>query len=64
MNFPRYSRLTLGDVLLGESLMLSGCEELTKNTKSILLPNFQRSDLFGYVAGLGTTFAVLPDLLR
>ena len=63
MNFPRYSRLILGAVLLGESLMLSGCEELTKNTKSILLPNFQRSDLFGFVAGLGTTFAVLPDLI-
>jgi uncharacterized protein with PQ loop repeat len=63
MKSPRYSRLILGAVLLGESLMLSGCEELTKNTKSILLPNFQRSDLFGFVAGLGTTFAVLPDLI-
>src|SRR5271156_5535673 len=63
MNSPRYSRLILTAVLLGESLMLSGCEELTKNTKSILLPNFQRSDIFGFVAGLGTTFAVLPDLI-
>jgi uncharacterized protein with PQ loop repeat len=63
MNSRRYSRLILAALLLGESLMLSGCEELTKNTKSILLPNFQRSDLFGFVAGLGTTFAVLPDLI-
>jgi len=63
MNAPRYSRLILAALLLGESLMLSGCEQLTKNTKSILLPNFQRSDLFGFVAGLGTTFAVLPDLI-
>jgi uncharacterized protein with PQ loop repeat len=63
MKSPRYSRLILAALLLEESLMLSGCEELTENTKSILLPNFQRSDLFGFVAGLGTTFAVLPDLI-
>jgi uncharacterized protein with PQ loop repeat len=63
MNSPRYSRLILAVLLLGESLMLSGCEQLTKNTQSILLPHFQRSDLFGFVAGLGTTFAVLPDLI-
>jgi uncharacterized protein with PQ loop repeat len=63
MNSPRYSRLILTAVPLGALLLISGCEELTKNTKSILLPNFQRSDLFGFVAGLGTTFAVLPDLI-
>jgi hypothetical protein len=49
MKSPGHSRLILAAVLLGESLMLSGCGELTKNTKSILLPNFQRSDLFGFV---------------
>ena len=63
MNFPRYYRLIVAALLLGESLLLSGCDELTKNTKSIVLPNFQRSDIFGFVAGLGTTFAVLPDLI-
>ena len=63
MNLPHYSRPILVALLLGESLMLSGCAELTRNTKSILLPNFQRSDVFGFVAGLGTTFAVLPDLI-
>jgi uncharacterized protein with PQ loop repeat len=63
MNTRRYSKLILPPLLLGELLMLTGCEELTKNTKSVLLPNFQRSDLFGFVAGLGTTFAVLPDLI-
>jgi uncharacterized protein with PQ loop repeat len=63
MNSPRYSRLILTAVPLGESLMLSGCAELTRNTRSLLLPDFQRSDLFGFVAGLGTTFAVLPDLI-
>jgi uncharacterized protein with PQ loop repeat len=44
-------------------MMLSGCEELLHNTKSIIMPRFQRSDIFGFIAGLGTTFAVLPDLV-
>jgi MtN3 and saliva related transmembrane protein len=63
MEFPRFQKLILTALLFGQMLLLSGCEELTRNTKSILLPEFQRSDVFGFVAGLGTTFAVLPDLL-
>src|ERR1700747_711854 len=63
MEFPRFQKLILTALLSGQMLLLSGCEELTRNTKSILLPEFQRSDVFGFVAGLGTTFAVLPDLL-
>lgn len=49
--------------LLTATLMISGCEQLTRNTQSLLLPEFRRSDIFGFAAGLGTTFAVLPDLL-
>jgi len=48
---------------LSATLMLSGCAELARNTESLLLPNFHRSDIFGFLAGLGTTFAVLPDLV-
>lgn len=44
-------------------VVLCGCQELSHNTRSLLLPRFQRSDVFGFVAGLGTTFAVLPDLV-
>jgi MtN3 and saliva related transmembrane protein len=44
-------------------IALCGCQELTHNTRSLLLPRFERSDIFGFVAGLGTTFAVLPDLV-
>ena len=44
-------------------ILLSGCQEVYRDTQSLLLPDFQRSDIFGFVAGLGTTFAVLPDLL-
>jgi MtN3 and saliva related transmembrane protein len=45
-------------------LALSGCEGLTiKDTKSLFLPQFQRSEIVGLVAGFGTTFAALPDLI-
>lgn len=50
-------------VLFLTCLAICGCEELTQNTQSLLLPRFHRSEIFGFVAGLGTTFAVLPDLL-
>jgi MtN3 and saliva related transmembrane protein len=30
---------------------------------SLLAPTLRRSEIFGFVAGLGTTFAALPDLL-
>jgi MtN3 and saliva related transmembrane protein len=56
-------RALLSASLLTLVVVLSGCEELVHNTSSVLLPRFQRSDIFGFVAGLGTTFAVLPDLL-
>lgn len=43
---------------------ISGCEDLVpRDTKSLLLPQFQRSELVGLVAGFGTTFAALPDLI-
>jgi MtN3 and saliva related transmembrane protein len=45
-------------------LALSGCEELVvHDAKSMLIPQLQRSELVGLVAGFGTTFAALPDLL-
>ena len=62
MNPPQRSRFTR-TIVFANLLFLTGCEELARNTQSILLPMFQRSDIFGFVAGLGTTFAVLPDLI-
>jgi uncharacterized protein with PQ loop repeat len=45
-------------------LGLSGCEGLAvPDTKSLLLPQFKHSEVFGFVAGFGTTFAALPDLI-
>ena len=57
------SRVTLG-VLLPSLLTLYGCEDLViRDTSSLLIPKFQRSEILGFVAGFGTTFAAVPDLL-
>ena len=46
------------------ALLLAGCADLiVQDTKSLLAPRFQRSELVGLVAGAGTTFAALPDLI-
>ena len=55
----------LGGVLLLGVVMLSGCEGLTpKDTTSLLFPRFSRSEVLGLVAGFGTTFAAVPDLVK
>jgi MtN3 and saliva related transmembrane protein len=46
------------------SIGLCGCQNLVpRDTQSLLIPRFHRSEIFGFLAGLGTTFAALPDLL-
>jgi MtN3 and saliva related transmembrane protein len=55
--------LMLGVLVLG-AIGLSGCADLVvHDTASLLAPRFQRSEIVGLVAGAGTTFAALPDLL-
>jgi len=45
-------------------IILGGCGELAiQDTDSLLLPSFRRSEVIGIVAGFGTTFAALPDLI-
>jgi uncharacterized protein with PQ loop repeat len=45
-------------------MVACGCEDLVpRDTASLLAPTLKRSEIFGFVAGLGTTFAGLPDLL-
>ena len=45
-------------------IILAGCAELAlPDEKSLLFPSFQRSEIVGIVAGFGTTFAALPDLI-
>ena len=51
-------------VVVLSAIMLAGCEDLAvRDTASLLAPTFQRSELIGFLAGAGTTFAALPDLL-
>jgi uncharacterized protein with PQ loop repeat len=45
-------------------IILAGCGELAiHDTQSLFFPGLQRSEVVGFVAGLGTTFAALPDLI-
>ena len=45
-------------------LVLTGCAELgIHDTESLFFPGFRRSEVVGFIAGLGTTFAALPDLI-
>ena len=54
-----------GGCLLAGALLLAGCEGLVPHdTQSLLAPRFSRSDVLGFVAGFGTTFAAVPDLLK
>jgi len=57
------NKMTLG-VLLLSLLTLYGCEDLViRDPSSLFIPRFQRSEIFGFVAGFGTTFAAVPDLV-
>jgi len=51
--------------LLGMSLIvLSGCEDLVPHdVSSLFVPTFKRSEIIGFLAGFGTTFAAVPDLV-
>ena len=59
----RFNRGLLAFVLL--SLITTfGCQDLVpRDTSSLLAPTFKRSEILGFVAGFGTTFAAVPDLL-
>ena len=59
----RFSRVILA-VLPPIIITLTACEDLVPHsTQSLLFPGFQRSEVVGVVAGFGTTFAAVPDLL-
>ena len=61
MNASRATRLTLLAMIV---VVLSGCDDLVpRDTASLLLPEFKKSEILGFVAGLGTTCAGLPDLV-
>ena len=51
-------------VLFMSLITLCGCQDLVPHDmQSLFIPRFLRSEIFGFVAGLGTTFAAVPDLV-
>jgi len=58
----RFNRAIL-IILFLSVLPLCGCNGwIPHDTQSLLIPKFHRSEIIGFVAGLGTTFAAVPDL--
>ena len=63
MRMGRFRVLTFA-VLFLNLLALSGCQDLVPHdTSSLLIPTLRRSEIFGFLAGFGTTFAAVPDLV-
>jgi uncharacterized protein with PQ loop repeat len=58
------NRLVSIGILVAALSVCYGCKALgIEDTASLLLPRFQKSEVYGFVAGFGTTFAAVPDLL-
>ena len=50
--------------LLVPGALVGGCASLgIHDTQSLLAPSFHRSEIVGFIAGFGTTFAAIPDLV-
>jgi MtN3 and saliva related transmembrane protein len=59
----RFNKVTLALFLLS-LIALIGCRGMVpQDMSSLLIPRFRRSEIFGFLAGLGTTFAAVPDLV-
>ena len=59
----RFGRGSFAIVFLS-LITLCGCQDLVpQDTSSLLIPRFSRSEVLGFMAGLGTTFAAVPDLV-
>jgi MtN3 and saliva related transmembrane protein len=59
----RFNKLMVALLLL-TVFTFGGCEDLVSHdTSSLLIPEFKRSEVLGFAAGFGTTFAAVPDLI-
>jgi MtN3 and saliva related transmembrane protein len=59
----RLNKVTLALLVLG-LITLNACGDLVpRDVPSLLDPKLQRSEVLGILAGFGTTFAALPDLI-
>lgn len=59
---PTNGAMTLA-LLLAALVALGGCTGMAVDVRSLLIPRFQRSEIIGLLAGFGTTFAAMPDLV-
>jgi uncharacterized protein with PQ loop repeat len=58
----RFKGITFAVLIMGLAAHC-GCQDLLpRDTSSLFIPRFQRSEIFGFLAGFGTTFAAVPDL--
>ena len=65
MNLTYLNRMMTFAVLAPGALVLGGCVSLgIHDTQSLLAPSFHRSEIVGFIAGFGTTFAAIPDLVK
>jgi MtN3 and saliva related transmembrane protein len=59
----RFNMVTVA-VLFLSLIALFGCQDLMPHdVPSLLDPNIKRSEILGLLAGFGTTFAAVPDLV-
>jgi uncharacterized protein with PQ loop repeat len=59
----RFDKLVFVILALGVTT-LYGCQDMVpQDVQSLLIPRLQRSEIVGIVAGFGTTFAAVPDLV-
>ncbi len=64
MNIDSVAR-TMPAVVFLSVTVVCGCDGLAvHDTASLLAPEFKRSEILGLVAGFGTTFAAVPDLIK
>lgn len=61
-NMDSIKRVMLGVLLLG-LIVLYGCDIGAVRDTASVLPGYRRSEVIGFLAGFGTTFAALPDLI-
>jgi len=59
----RFKRWALIALYLSLIVLVGCADDTARDRSSLLFPRFHRSEIFGFLAGLGTTFAGLPDLL-
>ena len=61
MSMTPLNRITTLAVFVPGALVLGGCATLgVHDTQSLLAPTLHRSEIVGFIAGFGTTFAAIP----